>query len=150
MGYAMLQQELETGEPPTTGTSEGSDLPAKGSILVVEDDRNVRWVLEELLKDEGYEVEVACHGQEAIEILLHRSFSLILLDLQMPVMDGWMFLRKRKHITNILNIPVVVLSGLNCDEYGVSEVLSKPTDVSVLLECVERHIRGELGHKVLG
>jgi PleD family two-component response regulator len=64
--------------------------PAKGRVLVIEDDSLVRDAMESLLEDEGYEVWSAENGQEALRWLQTDSLpDIIVLDLKMPVMDGW-------------------------------------------------------------
>ena len=58
-------------------------------VLVVEDDPDVRSALNDLLEAEGYEVETASNGKEALERLAEHRPGLVLLDLMMPVMSGW-------------------------------------------------------------
>jgi two-component system chemotaxis response regulator CheY len=65
-------------------------------VLIVEDDRSIRGTLAEILADEGYLVQTAENGQQALEVCRAQlAPDLILLDLQMPVMDGWEFMRVR-------------------------------------------------------
>jgi CheY-like chemotaxis protein len=79
----------------------------------VEDDIDIRIDLADLLRTEGYEVETAANGQEALDWLRdHRDeVGLILLDLMMPVMNGWDFRARQLEEPELISIPVVLLSG---------------------------------------
>ena len=95
-----------------------------------------------LLQDEGYTVLGAANGREALEIAAEGSRlpGMILLDLRMPVMDGWQFLDEWKKRRTAARCPVVLLSGLGYiqDAPGVADFLSKPVDSEKLLSCVRR------------
>jgi len=82
---------------------------------VVDDDADARDMLQETLEHEGYDVVKRANGAEALEYLRRASrashTSCILLDLQMPVMDGWTFLEERNRDPAFRPIPVVVISG---------------------------------------
>jgi len=81
-------------------------------VLVVEDNEEVREVLEEILRREGASVETANDGAEAWERVRRPPLPcLILLDLKMPVMDGIQFLRERNRDPEIARIPVIMLTG---------------------------------------
>src|ERR1041384_1964054 len=78
-------------------------------ILVVEDDRIALKNLDRFLTDEGYEVERATHGGEALELLDKESFDLVLTDLMMPVVDGNQFLGRLR--SKSIKVPVILMSG---------------------------------------
>jgi CheY-like chemotaxis protein len=81
-------------------------------ILVVDDDFSAREVLTELLQDHGYSVISAADGREALNYLRDASPpGIIILDLMMPVMDGWEFLEHQSHDPALLDIPVIVTSA---------------------------------------
>jgi CheY-like chemotaxis protein len=112
-------------------------------ILVVEDDPATRDALVALLEDEGYAVKTAENGRHALDVLARgEPPSLILLDLMMPVMDGWQFLDQRRRIDDAdrRSAPVVLLSGLGFirGAAGVADFLRKPIDPDELLGCVRR------------
>lgn len=123
----------------TEGASKGTL-----KILVVDDDDAILGSLRDLLESEGYGVDVAHDGREALEKLARMDPpQLILLDLKMPVMDGWQFLSERSRDAKSPKVPVVLLSGLPFipNALGVSDFLSKPINPSRLLDCVSRFCR---------
>jgi len=111
----------------------------RGSVLVVDDDAAVREGLLEFLRDEGYEALGAENGRRALDLLEEgEAPRLILLDLMMPVMDGWQFLAERAR--RAYPTPVVLLSGLSFirDAPGVADFLCKPVDFAKLRDCLDR------------
>jgi len=116
---------------------------ATGPILLVEDDPAMRDAVIELLEGEGYAVRCAANGRQALEVLARSEApSLILLDLMMPIMDGWQFLAERRRLADsgARRAPVVLLSGLGFirGAAGVADFLRKPIDPEALLGCVRR------------
>jgi CheY-like chemotaxis protein len=108
-------------------------------VLLVEDDQDVREAIQQALEFEGYQVKTARHGQEALSIIDPSSPpALILLDLMMPVMDGWEFLNKRSEKPALKSIPVIVFSaaGDRAAPTGVTAIIRKPVDLDVLTESV--------------
>jgi CheY-like chemotaxis protein len=81
----------------------------KKRVLVVDDEEGIRLLFKEELEDEGYEVEIAASGEEAIERLENNSIDLVLLDIKMPGMDGIEVLRKVKERWK--NLPVVLCTA---------------------------------------
>ena len=116
---------------------------AAGPILLVEDDPAMRDAVVELLEGDGYAVRCAANGRQALEVLARIvPPSLILLDLMMPIMDGWQFLAERRRLesSGARRAPVVLLSGLGFirGAAGVADFLRKPIDAEALLACVRR------------
>ena len=117
-------------------------------ILVVEDDADIRSGVAEVLREEGYDVATAAHGAEALEWLrTGNSASLILLDLMMPVMDGWEFRGEQLRDPRAARIPVVVLSGAgdvgqHASSLGVDGFLVKPLNLGDLFGAAERYCKG--------
>jgi CheY-like chemotaxis protein len=109
-------------------------------ILIVDDDEATLTALAGLLEIEGYAVEKARNGQEALDKVSAGAPDLILLDLKMPVMDGWQFLAERAKDPSSRKTPVVLLSGLPFipNAPGVADFLSKPINPSRVLDCVRR------------
>src|SRR5437879_1076141 len=86
----------------------------RGRILIIEDDAIIRLDLSNILREEGYEPVSAPNGAVALDVLqIGTRFDLILLDLMMPVMDGWTFRAKVLAMPDYASIPVIVLSAVN-------------------------------------
>jgi two-component system, chemotaxis family, chemotaxis protein CheY len=121
-------------------------VPETRRILVVEDDESVRGVLALTLDVAGYEVKAVPDGADALDLLINWQPDLILLDLRMPVMDGWTFRREQLASNDLSEIPVVLLSGANeadseAEKMAVDGVIPKPFDLSELLATVD-HLAG--------
>jgi CheY-like chemotaxis protein len=114
-------------------------------ILIVEDDADLREMMAQLLTLEGFRAETVANGRDALEYLRRGDPpDLILLDLMMPVMDGWEFRRQQREDPALANVPVVVLSALDqarVADLGGTAFLKKPLDFDRLLELVRQHCR---------
>jgi two-component system, chemotaxis family, chemotaxis protein CheY len=110
-------------------------------VLVVDDDPDIRELLFTALEDDGFEVVPAGNGQEALAIIETFRPDVIVLDLMMPVMDGWQFaaeLRKRDE-----DIPIVLLSAArdlrtHAKALSAAEIIEKPFDLGDLLPKIAR------------
>jgi len=117
------------------------DSPAR--LLIVEDDDVIREVLVFTLADEGYAVETAADGQAALEQLAVSTPDVILLDMMLPVMDGWEFLTVRQQRQLAPEAKVVIISAsrrathVPPAELGVSAVVAKPFDLEHLLGAIQ-------------
>jgi CheY-like chemotaxis protein len=117
------------------------------SILVVDDDADVRESLTEILGQEGYRVAGARNGREALEYLRNETRpSLILLDMMMPEMDGWRLRLELQKVPELASIPVVILSAHESVRdaalaLGAADYLRKPLRLDSLLEVAERYCR---------
>jgi CheY-like chemotaxis protein len=114
-----------------------------GGILVVDDDADIRDSLREVLEDEGYDVACVTNGREALDHLRTASPApcVILLDLMMPVMDGWQFRREQKANPEIAQIPLIVITatGNRPVLIDAAELVLKPLELARLFEAVERY-----------
>lgn len=121
----------DTGQP-------GEHCP----VLIVEDDADLREMMAQLLALEGFQAAAVSNGREALTYLEHgHRPDLILLDLMMPVMDGWEFRRRQVQDQAIAGVPVVVLSALDPargSDLGGTAFLKKPLDFDRLLDLVRR------------
>lgn len=117
------------------------------AVLVVEDDDDVRDAMVELLQAQGYEVLSAANGLEALACMRARpDLSLVLLDLSMPIMDGWECREQMLKDAALAKLPVVLLSGTSSiaaeqNELSAAAVLPKPFAPRALLAVVARHGR---------
>lgn len=110
------------------------------NVLVVDDQEAIRDTLQTALDDEGFTVETAANGQEALDILRRWKPCVILLDLMMPVMDGWAFCAEQKRVGN--TVPVVLLSAAGALEehqktLQVVGVIAKPFDIDRVITTIE-------------
>lgn len=114
-------------------------------ILVVEDDNAIREVLTDVLESEGYQVLNAPNGQEAIRLLRSSTLPcLILLDLMMPVMNGWQFRDEQRQDPVLAPVPVVVISAdsdlaSKAAAINANDFLKKPIEINRLLDTVEQY-----------
>jgi CheY-like chemotaxis protein len=112
-------------------------------VLVVEDDDATRGALMAILEEDGYRAVGAADGAQALSLCEKEPPDLILLDLMMPVMDGWGFLAAWADRRPKTRCPIVLLSGLSFvrDAPGVADFLSKPVDAGKLQSCLRRLLR---------
>ncbi len=116
-------------------------LARESRILVVDDDPSIRGFLAEALADEGYDVKVAGNGQEALAVASQWQPDLILLDLMMPVLDGWGFREAQRRIERLATVPVIVLSATRdlparTEQLEPARVFPKPFDLDTLLASI--------------
>ncbi|HET9196412.1 MAG TPA: response regulator [Vicinamibacterales bacterium] len=113
-------------------------------ILIVEDDHDVAQSVAEVLEASGYGTGIAANGLEALDYLqTHTQTDLILLDMMMPVMDGWQFREEQRKLPAFDSIPVVIVTA-DGNARGKAEAIqadglvSKPVTIDGLLNEVER------------
>jgi CheY-like chemotaxis protein len=115
------------------------------TVLIVEDDLDTREMLGRFLELEGYTVETAENGKRALERLGSGvGACVILLDLMMPVMDGWQFRQEQIRDAALADIPVIVVSAAGrerLEKIHANAYLSKPVDLDELLGCVTQFCR---------
>lgn len=112
------------------------------SVLVVDDDVDTRDMVEQLLTAASYSVVTASDGHEALELLKTIRPGLILLDVQMPVMNGAEFRQVQRRDPDLIRIPTVVISGAASEpilDLAIDEALKKPVHRADLMRLVERH-----------
>ncbi len=113
-------------------------------IFVVDDNRDLRETLSDLLSLEGHAVRCAADGGEAVRSLSSSGTrpDLILLDIVMPVLDGWGVLTEISKYPHLVGVPVVIMSGLpeiaqRAKESGAVAVVSKPVEFQTLLQIID-------------
>ncbi|WP_185145571.1 response regulator [Chryseobacterium sp. G0162] len=115
-------------------------------ILIVDDDPRNIFALKLTLKARGYAVESCTMAQEALEILKsHPQFSVVLMDMMMPGIDGYEAVRMIRNTQEIKHIPVIAVTAQampedrqKCLEAGADEYVSKPIDVDLLIMAIEK------------
>jgi CheY-like chemotaxis protein len=118
----------------------------KKKILVIEDDEVIRDTMQELLEAEGFSVECAADGDKAIQILRMNPPlpSLILLDMSMPVKDGFRFREEQQLDENLAHVPVLVMTADGNAETKAIQVsatgfIKKPFNIDYIVKMVRQH-----------
>jgi len=132
-------------EPAKTSTplQEGADQPQRGLILLAEDNAANILTMKEYLESYGYEVEVAHNGLETIVKASERTPDIILMDIQMPVMNGLEAIQRLRADPRFRSVPIIALTALampgdreRCLQAGASEYLSKPVILKQLVNMI--------------
>jgi CheY-like chemotaxis protein len=132
---------LERSSSPQ-GRSLSGAAPARSSVLVLEDDRDVAQTIGELIEDQGYRAICVDNGREALAVLEKERPCLMLVDVFMPIMNGIEFLRVVKARASLADIPRVIMTAANDHMIGVKEdvsVLYKPVDFDALKRMLEKY-----------
>jgi CheY-like chemotaxis protein len=116
---------------------------SKNTVLVVDDDPEILSATAQLLREEGYEPFTCKNGRDALEWLHeHEPPSVILLDVKMPLMDGWTMWQESRYVRGIRDIPVIIMTAdtrmeRKAELAGVAGFLQKPFDVDVMIEMIQ-------------
>jgi CheY-like chemotaxis protein len=118
----------------------------RGTVLVVEDDHDIRVSVRMVLEDEGFKVLTVTNGRMALDLLDRITTDepcLILLDLMLPVMDGWHFAAHLREHPRFAEIPIVIMSAYETPPPPASAVgfVKKPVDTEALLRLVSLHCK---------
>lgn len=139
----------QTGDLPAAASAAGEE-PPRGPILLVEDNLINQKVVTSLLRKKGYLVDVANHGQEALDLLARGDYRLILMDVQMPVLDGLEATHQIRANPRLAGLPIIAMTAhaMNgdreiCLQAGMNEYLAKPVDHKHLLTVVEQYLAPE-------
>ena len=124
-------------------SSSERDAAKRCLVAIIEDDSEFRTMLRELLEEEQYRVIALANGAEALETLRGDTIpNVILLDVSMPVMDGFDFLRFRNEDPQLSAVPVVLVTNAKPHErptIGVNDVVRKPIDIDEILFAIKRY-----------
>jgi len=113
------------------------------TILIADDDRSIRHLLNNCLRNAGHAVLLASNGREAVEKAIEHRVDLVLMDMNMPEIDGWTAARMIKHmVDHRIQIIAITSYGLPADEAraiaaGCNRFLVKPVDAGRLMESIE-------------
>ena len=125
------------------GSSANKSGERAGSrVLVVDDDASILDTVTSILSSEGFQVMAASGGQQALSMLHSWHPTLVLLDMRMPIMDGWAVARAMQEAGS--KVPIIVMTAAEsakrwADEIGAAGHLAKPFGLDELLDCVEEH-----------
>lgn len=120
-----------------------SSVTQLATILVVDDEENAREGLSKILTKEGYAVEMAANGKEAIETLRRLNFDLVITDMRMPLMDGFEVLREIKKMDESIGVIMITAYGevesyLEAMNMGAFEYINKPVRVNELKRVITK------------
>ena len=106
-------------------------------VLVVDDEQQIRDVLEKFFKGEGYEVVTSSNGEKALELVKRENPHVIILDIKMPGIDGIEVCRRLRAVGNCQSISIIVLSAsvdelTRAAEAGADDCVKKPVDLPSL------------------
>jgi two-component system OmpR family response regulator len=119
-------------------------------VLVVDDDPAIRGLVADALRDVGYSVDLAAHGREALEAMRARRPATVVLDLMMPIMDGFSFMEACHTEQLCNNVPIVVISAAHdalrrIEEVPIHACIAKPFDMDELIRTISR-VASSNGH----
>ncbi len=139
-----IERDRFTSRNPIALEVKPKDPP---TILVAEDSEDSREMLQVLLRTKGYRVIGAGGGKEAVEVALKQTPDLVLLDLELPQLDGLSVARDLRRHSNFQNVPIIILSGHDPMEHkqsaldaGCTDYLLKPVDFAKLDEILENEV----------
>ena len=119
--------------------------PLNSTILVVEDFEDTRLMMKFWLEKEGYRVVEAANGEQAIEAALREGPDLIIMDVEMPGMDGLTATRRIRQHESLRDVPIVTVSAYTADEYraealeaGSTEYVSTPFEPAALAKLIDK------------
>ncbi|HYP53860.1 MAG TPA: response regulator [Pyrinomonadaceae bacterium] len=125
------------------------------TVMVVEDFADTREMMRRLLEAGGYGVVEAANGREAVELARRERPSLILMDLNLPVLDGFAATLRIREQEPLRHVPIVAVTAHDSAEsraaaraVGCNDYLSKPVTLDQLLSLVGRHVKAEVGEGV--
>ena len=131
-------------DPMTRASAVSATTASPALILIVDDDPGIRGVLADVLDDEGYTTAQAANGEEALAFLERGAVDVILLDMRMPVMNGWQFAEVYRERTGP-RAPIIVMTAAQdaqrwADEIGAAACLAKPFDIDAILRVIAAHL----------
>jgi signal transduction histidine kinase/DNA-binding response OmpR family regulator len=142
-----LPVELPAAEPRAPGAPvarPSSLVPGPSTVLVIDDDPNVRRLMEKTLEAGGYRVHLAADGQEGLRLARELRPAVITLDVLMPELNGWQVLAALKADPDLASIPVILVTVVGEQEkgfaLGAAEYLTKPLDRERLVTVIGRHV----------
>jgi len=144
----IVQTGIEMDAPDPLETRSDSPEPQTGrSILVVEDNHVNQKVVTAILRKKGFHVDVANHGREALEYLDLLAYGLVLMDVQMPILDGLETTRVIRRDSRFATLPIVAMTAHamsgdreRCLASGMNGYIAKPVNPTTLVRTVEEFL----------
>ena len=140
---AMVGKAVPEGDPPGRPSMGGADVRSR--VLLVEDNEENRELLAHMLRSRGAEVLTAANGREAVDAAAGFRFDFVLMDLQMPTMDGFQVLRRLRALPGGDRLPVVALTALTsdlvkerCEAEGMNDFVSKPVTLARIGDLITK------------
>lgn len=122
---------------------------SEATILVVEDNPDNMYVIDHLLTRKGYEVQQATRGEEAFDLIRQHRPALVLMDMQMPGMDGYAVVRALRQQPELADLPVIAVTASSMPgdreetlKAGCTDYMAKPINPRELLRMVEHYLEG--------
>tara|TARA_R110001592_G_scaffold126336_1_gene337561 strand:- start:209020 stop:209406 length:387 start_codon:yes stop_codon:yes gene_type:complete len=119
-------------------------MTAARPVLLVEDNELNRDMLARRLKRAGFEVLTACDGQQALDLMISELPAVVLMDMSLPVLDGWTACRMARQDDRIKHIPIIALTAHALEEdrikamdAGCDDYATKPVDFPELLDKIK-------------
>lgn len=120
-------------------------------VLLVEDNEINREVAQEILQEAGLDVTLANNGQEAVNFVNAQHFDVVLMDIQMPVMDGYVATREIRKNPKFTNLPIIAMTAnalisdqLDCYNAGMNDHIAKPIDTSQLFRTIALWVKKDI------
>jgi len=123
-----------------------SSILADKKALLAEDVVVNQLVAKEILTQAGLSVDLACNGKEAVEMASSTQYDLIIMDIQMPIMDGYQATREIRKLKNYIDTPIIAMTAnamdsdkAKCKDAGMNDHIAKPIDANSLIADLEKH-----------
>ncbi len=136
--------DITSLEDQSTGQGDAETAQASGHLLLVEDNEINQLIAEELLRSVGYTLDTANNGQEALDMLQAKTYDLVLMDIQMPIMDGLTASKKIRELEQFKEIPIVAMSAhaMAGDKeislaHGMNDHITKPIVPETLYSALQ-------------
>ena len=126
-------------------------MPEQKTILIIDDSELTRSSLHDALTERGFAALTAANGQEGLARIQKGAPDVVLMDVVMPVMDGWETCRQIRAAANLQSVPIIIMTHKNTPqdllrafEVGANEFLGKPIDMEELFRVIDLHIQRRL------